>query len=281
VNPGHRISTGCVRGGQNKRATPEDGTIAVSDAKRKIYAKRLILISALLLIIFGIVAIYMGAANLWRWMWWLQNHGDYTDSGMWTKEAILSYKIWGAYFVTTGVLGAIGGLVLWFKALPAVAEDNKAYLRKILLPIAIIGFPAGVIAVGFMLLFVWLMYRDDRYDFFGLLLEDVTRAKKRIPTPMSAQPTEAGRDLYATGYQEQQGLYTDDYSQAAYGAGKGAYTAGGDQSLVDLQPATPAPAAAAPAATPPTAPACKGCGKATEWIEEYGRFYCYDCDAYV
>jgi hypothetical protein len=34
-------------------------------------------------------------------------------------------------------------------------------------------------------------------------------------------------------------------------------------------------------AGPPKAPACKSCGKPTEWIEEYGRYYCYDCDAYV
>ena len=242
----------------------------------------MILISALLLIILGIVAIYLGAANLWKWIWWMQNHGDYTDSGMWTREAILSYQIWGTYFVVTGIFAVVSGLVLWFKALPAVAEDNKAYLRKIMLPIAIIGgFLGGAIVVGFIIIFVWLMYRDDRYDFFGLLLEDVTRAKKRAPTPMAAQPTDAGRDSYATGYQEQQGLYTDDYSQAAYGGGEGAYTAGAGKSLVDAPPTTPAPAAAPPAAAPPTAPACKSCGKHTEWIEEYGRYYCYDCDAYV
>jgi hypothetical protein len=214
----------------------------------------------------------------------MQNHGDFTDSGMWTEEAILSYQLWGSYFSITGILGVIGGLLLWFKAIPAVAEDNKAYLRKILLPIAIIGFPAGVIVVGLILLFVYLMYRDDRYDFFGLLLEEVTRAKRRTPIPMSAQPTEsASKDMYATGYQEQQGLYSDDYSQAAYGGGEGAYSAAGGQ--YQAQPTTELPAAAAPtappAAAPPSAPACKSCGKPTEWIEEYGRYYCYDCDAYV
>ena len=269
------------------RATPEAGTIAVSDAKRKIYAKRLILISALLLIILGIVAIYLGAANLWRYMWWSQNYGgDHTDSGMWTKEAVQSYVIWGSYFAVTGLLGVIGGLILWFKGLPAVAENNKAYLRKIILPIAIIGIPAGAIIGGLMLLFVWLMYRDDRYDFFGLLLEDVTRAKRRAPTPVGATATPAeGRDQYAKGYTEQQGLYTDDYAQAAYGGGEGAYTAGHGVNLVDTQaptkpvtePVTELPAAAAPQAPP----ACKSCGKPTEWIQEYGRFYCYDCDAYV
>ena len=87
--------------------------------------------------------------------------------------------------------------------------------------------------------------------------------------------------MYATGYQEQSSLYTDDYAQAAYGGGAGAYSAGSEVSLVDTQP-SPAPAPApAPVSGPPAAPACKSCGKPTEWIEEYGRYYCYDCDAYV
>ncbi len=188
--------------------------------------------------------------------------------------------MWGISFVAVGILGVIGGLILWFKCLPAVAEDNRAYLRRLLLPIAIIGIFAGAIVGGVMLLFVWLMYRDDRYDFFGLLLEDVTRAKRRGPAPM-ATPTPDGRDMYAAGYEQQTSLYTDDYAQAAYGGGAGAYTAGAGQSLVDQQPApAPAPAPTPPAA-PRTAPACKSCGKPTEWIEEYGRYYCYDCDAYV
>ncbi len=210
---------------------------------------------------------------------------------MWTKESVQSYLMWGSFFTATGVLGILGGLVSWFKAIPAVSEDNRPYLRKILLPIAIIGFipSPGVVIVGFMLMFVWLMYRDDRYDFFGLLLEDVTRTKKRAPTPMAAAPTSSGRDMYAQGY-TQQSLYADDYAKAAYGGGAGAYSAG--TSLVDMEPGpapAPAPARAPartparapPRAAPQTAPACRSCGKPTEWIQEYGRYYCYDCDAYV
>ena len=227
----------------------------------------------------------LSAALKQRWImtnkysWWLSNYGgDYTESGMWTQSSVQSYMLWGIVFVTVGILGVIGGLILWFKGLPSVAEDNRAYLRKVLLPIAIIGIFAGAIVGGIMLLFVYLMYSDDRYDFFGLLLEDVTRAKRKAPTPVGATPTPDGRDMYAAGYQQQSSLYSDDYAQAAYGGGAGAYTAGAGQSLVD----TPAPAPApAPAAAPPTAPACKSCGKPTEWIEEYGRYYCYDCDAYV
>jgi hypothetical protein len=207
---------------------------------------------------------------------------------MWTEEAVRSYVLWGLYFTITGILGVLGGLILWFKGLPSIAENNKAYLRKILLPIAIIGIPAGAIVGGIMVLFVWMMYRDDRYDFFGLLLEDVTRAKRRGPAPIgaTAAPAADGRDMYAKGYQEQTGLYTDDYAQAAYGGGEGAYTAGAGQDLVGAPPTPPARApapapAAAPPSGPPTAPACKSCGKPTEWIEEYGRYYCYDCDAYV
>lgn len=265
-----------------QRAPTEVGTIAVSDAKRKLYAKRLILISALLLLIFSIVAIYNGAASLYRYVWWSQNYnGDYTDSGMWTESAVSGYLMVGGVFLVVGILGIICGLILWFKCLPAVAEDNRAYLRKLLLPIAIIGFFAGPVVVFFLVLFTWLMYRDDRYDFFGLLLEDVTRTKRRAPTPMAA-PTPAGdgRNMYATGYQEQSSLYSDDYAQAAYGGGAGAYTAGTGQSLVDTQPA-PAPTPARAPAGPAAPPACKNCGKPTEWIEEYGRYYCYDCDAYV
>lgn len=239
------------------------------------------LISALLLIVLGIVAVYLGAANLYKYTWWSQNYGgDYTDSGMWTAESIRSYLMWGISFVVIGILGVISGLILWFKGLPAVAEDNRAYLRKILLPIAIIGFFAGAVVGGFMLLFVWLMYRDDRYDFFGLLLEDVTRAKRRGPAPM-ATPTADGRDMYASGYQQQSGLYSDDYAQAAYGGGAGAYSAGAGAAPAEPQPAPEPEPEPAPAAAPGTAPACKSCGKPTEWIEEYGRYYCYDCDAYV
>ncbi len=228
------------------------------------------------------MAIYLGAANLWRYVWWSQNYGgDYTDSGMWTKDAVQSYLIWGSSFAAIGILGVIGGIILWFKGLPAVAQDNRAYLRKILLPIAIIGIFAGAIIGGILLLFVWMMYSNDRYDFFGLLLEDVTRAKRRGPAAVGAGPAPTdGRDMYAQGYQAQPSLYSEDYAQAAYGAGEGAYTAGTGMSLVDTQAPAPAPAPA-PAAAPPTAPACKSCGKPTEWIEEYGRYYCYDCDAYV
>ncbi len=228
------------------------------------------------------MAIYLGAANLWRYVWWSQNYGgDYTDSGMWTKDAVQSYLIWGSSFAVIGILGVIGGIILWFKGLPAVAQDNRAYLRKILLPIAIIGIFAGAIIGGILLLFVWMMYSNDRYDFFGLLLEDVTRAKRRGPAAVGAGPAPTdGRDMYAQGYQAQPSLYSEDYAQAAYGAGEGAYTAGTGMSLVDTQAPAPAPAPA-PAAAPPTAPACKSCGKPTEWIEEYGRYYCYDCDAYV
>jgi hypothetical protein len=237
--------------------------------------------------------VYLGAANLWRYIWWSNNYGgDYTDTGMWTREAVTSYVIWGSFFTTVGALGVVSGLLLWFKALPAVAENNRAYLRKILLPIAIIGIPAGVVIAGVMLIFVWLMYSDDRYDFFGLLLEDVTRTRRRAPTPVATPSPTDGRDAYAQGYQEQS-LYTDDYAQAAYGGGEGAYTAGVEKPLVAPRP-QPAPAAQArvpqargpparapPAAAPQAAPMCRSCGKPTEWIEEYGRYYCYDCDAYV
>lgn len=232
------------------------------------------------------MAVYLGSANLWRYIWWSNHYGgDYTETGMWTQESVQSFIMWGSFFTATGVLGIVGGLVSWFKAIPAVSEDNRPYLRKILLPIAIIGFipSPGVVVVGFMLMFVWLMYRDDRYDFFGLLLEDVTRTKRRTPTPV-ATPAASGRDMYAEGYVKQS-LYADDYAKAAYGGGAGAYSAG--TSMADMEPG-PAPAPArAPARAPPraaaprTAPACRSCGKPTEWIQEYGRYYCYDCDAYV
>lgn len=238
------------------------------------------------------MAVYLGSANLWRYIWWSNHYGgDYTETGMWTKESVQSYIIWGSFFTATGVLGIVGGLVAWFKAIPAVSEDNRPYLRKILLPIAIIGFipSPGVVLVGFMLMFVWLMYRDDRYDFFGLLLEDVTRTKRRGPAPAAAAaPSPTARDMYAQGY-TQQSLYADDYAKAAYGGGATAYSGGAG--LADMEPGpAPAPArgpARAPArappraAAPPQAPACRTCGKPTEWIQEYGRYYCYDCDAYV
>ena len=37
----------------------------------------------------------------------------------------------------------------------------------------------------------------------------------------------------------------------------------------------------APAAGEGAPPMCASCGRSTEWIEEYGRYYCYDCDQYV
>ena len=99
-----------------------------------------------------------------------------------------------------------------------------------------------------------------------------------MPTPMVDS-----RDMYAKGYQDQQSLYTDDYARTTYGAGEGAYAP--EISLVDSYAAEEAAAApaepAAPAPGTGPAPPCASCGKATEWIDEYGRYYCYDCDAYV
>lgn len=206
----------------------------------------------------------------------MSNIGEHTDTGRWTQEAVRSYIVWGSFFAVTGILGVISGLLLFFKAIPAVAEDNKPYLRKILLPCAIIGLipSPGVIIVGILLFFTWRMYADDRFDFFGLLLEDVSRTRRRVsmggPTPTSVEP----RDMYATGYEEQQSLYADDYATAAYGAGEGAYEA--QTSLIETEHPEETPEAG-----PETVPACATCGKTTEWIEEYGRYYCYDCDAYV
>ena len=257
------------------------------------YAKRLILISAILLIILGIVATYLGAANLMRYTFWSSNYGgEHTEDGMWTEDKVGSYMVFGTFFTVTGILGVIGGLWLFFKGVTAVVGDDKHTLRKwlpIWAIIALIPSP-GLVFVGILLLFVFMMYRSDRYDFFGLLLEDVGRERRRIP--MGADPVGAGagdaRDTYATGYQEK-GLYAEDYAQAAYGGGDDAYTGGGQQggydtpaepaALVSETPSTPSAPPAAPEAG--EVPMCSSCGKVTEWIEEYGRYYCYDCDSYV
>ena len=279
-------TTGRARG-EGRRATPEDGTIAVSDAKRKIYAKRLILVSALLLIIFGIIATYLGAANLYRYIWWSGHYeGDYTDTGMWTQEAVRSYLIWGFFFVITGVLGIVCGFLLFFWGLPAVAEDNRPFLRKILLPIGILGIipSPGLVVVGVLLLMVWQTYANERYDLFGLLLEDVSAIRRPMPGVPTPVATPSSRDMYATGYQEQRSLYSDDYAQSTYGGGEWGRPEPQEpqepKSLLETEyaePAMPAPAPQAPAGPP----MCSSCGKPTEWIEEYGRYYCYDCDMYV
>jgi hypothetical protein len=199
---------------------------------------------------------------------------------MWTEEAVRSYVIWGSFFTVTGILGIIAGLFLFFKAIPAVAEDNRAYLRKVLAPIAILGLlpSPGLVICGIMLLLVWRMYTDERFDLFGLLLEDVGKTRRPVPlgAPVATGQADA-RDAYATGYQEQS-LYTDDYAGAQYGGGEGSYYSA--PSIVDSDMPSEEPAGA-PAGGPATAPMCQTCGKATEWIEEYERYYCYDCDSYV
>ena len=117
---------------------------------------------------------------------------------------------------------------------------------------------------------------------FGLLLEDVTQARRPMPGPAPAPvAVGGGRDAYATGYTEQAGLYTDDYAQAQYGGGEGSYQAGTGESLLEEEYAEPAMPVEPEPAAPPTTPMCPSCGKPTEWIEEYNRHYCYDCDAYV
>ncbi len=242
------------------------------------------MVSLILLLILGIAAIYLGAANLHRYLWWSGHYGgEYTEGedSFWSESNVAGYMIYGAFFLVTGILGVIVGFLLWLRALPAVADNEKSKLRSLLLPFAIIGFipSPGLIFIGFLLLFVFLMYRDERYDFFGLLLEDVTRGRRR-PAPMMAEPTGYGdtREAYAQGYGEQD-LYSADYAQAAYGMGEGAYQAGGSL-LADGEPMA-AEAEAAPEPEPGAPPMCASCGRPTEWIEEYGRFYCYDCDLYV
>jgi hypothetical protein len=196
---------------------------------------------------------------------------------------VAGYLTYGIFFIVTGVLGVVGGLLLFFWGQAAVAQDNKPLLRKLLLPMAIIGFipSPGLVFVGFMLLFTWMMYRDDRYDFFGLLLEDVSRKRRRVPVGAEAAGAGYGdtREAYAAGYTEQS-LYSDDYASAAYGGGEDSYSAGGSllDAIIEEEPAAqPAPVAEEPSGPP----MCATCGKPTEWIEEYGRYYCYDDDAYV
>ncbi len=225
-----------------------------------------------------------------RYFFWSSNYeGEFTQGGMWTESSVRSYLAFGVFFTSTGILGVLGGLWLFFKGIMAVVSDDKATLRKWLLIWAIIGFipSPGIVFVGILLIFVYMMYKDDRYDFFGLLLEDMTRTRRRMP--MGAEPAGAGatdsRDAYATGYTEG-GLYSDDYAQAAYGGGEDAYDGGGG-SLLGQYDSPPVESAVepepAPAPAPSTteAPACPSCGKPTEWIEEYGRYYCYDDDTYV
>lgn len=263
------------------RARPEDGIIAVSDAKRKIHAKLLLQVAAVLMVAFGIIEIYLGAANLYRYTWWSSHYaGEFTDTGRWTEEAVRSYIMWGSFFIIVGVLALMGGLFIFLRCVQAVAQDNKGYLRRLLLPMVIIGFLGGAIICGILLLFVFLMYNDDRYDFFGLLLEDVTRRRRAPgPTPVAAGVGDS-RSAYATGYQQQQGLYADDYAKATYGGGEGAFE--GRRALTEVtydEPVTieePAPSTAEA-----EAPLCTNCGRPTEWIQEYGRYYCYDCDRYV
>jgi hypothetical protein len=117
------------------------------------------------------------------------------------------------------------------------------------------------------MLFVYLMYSNTNFDLFGLLLEDVPRGRRR--PLMGAEPVAVGdtRDMYATGYSSQS-LYTQDYKATAYGGADFAQAA-----AAESQPAAPTDLT--------SAPLCSNCGKPTEWIEEYQRYYCYDCDRYV
>ncbi len=91
---------------------------------------------------------------------------------------------------------------------------------------------------------------------------------------MGAEPVAVGggdsRDAYATGYQGQS-LYTQDYAATAYGGADFTQAATAEQA--PPQPAAPTDTS--------SAPLCSNCGKPTEWIEEYQRYYCYDCDRYV
>jgi hypothetical protein len=253
--------------------------MAVSDAKRKIHAKRLVYFSLLIFLIVGIAATYNGIGHLYRYLWWSSTFdGVYTDTGMWTEENLRTNVVLGTFFLVTGILGIIGFLLLFFKVVKAVNEDNKSLVKMFALPFAIIGLipSPGLVIAGLMLLFVYLMYARSDFDLFGLLLEDVPRGRARAafgPEPMAAGAG-AGPDAraaYATGYTEQQSLYASDYAQAAYGGGASAY---GDVSA-QVQPQPQAPTDLT------SAPLCSGCGKPTEWIEEYQRYYCYDCDRYV
>lgn len=211
---------------------------------------------------------------------------------MWTEGKVRNYMVLGVFFTVTGVLGLLGALMLFFKGQLAVMQDNKPWLRRWLVIWGVLGLipSPGLVIVGILLLIVWYMYTDDRFDFFGLLLEDVGPRAARPeyrpgPVPAGAGPADS-RSAYATGYQEQN-LYADDYSQAAYGGGEEAYSGGSGVLMADqyasgpVDVAEPEQPAEAPAPTPSQPPACSQCGKPTEWIEEYGRFYCYDCDVYV
>jgi hypothetical protein len=160
--------------------------------------------------------------------------------------------------------------MLFFKGLSAVMQENKPMLRMLTLPFGLIGLSPspGLVIGGFFLLLVYWMFVNERFDLFGLILEDVARARRRTPMPAAAGPLDS-RQAYATAYDDQKGLYADDYASAAYGGGADAY---GDVGVDASAPSLVDDLAA---------PICPTCGKTTEWIEEYQRYYCYDDDRYV
>jgi len=247
--------------------------MTVSDAKRKIHAKRFVYIAAFIFLIVGIAATYNGAGHLMRYVWW-QSHFDgvYTDTGMWTQAHLRTNLVLGTFFTLTGVLGIIGFIMLFFRGVRAINENATPKVRAMALPFALLGLipSPGLVIGGLLLLFVYMMYSNTSFDLFGLLLEDVPRGRRR--PLMGAEPVAVGgdsRDAYATGYTSQS-LYTQDYAATAYGGADFAQSAAAEQAA---QPAAPMDIS--------SAPLCTNCGKPTEWIEEYQRYYCYDCDRYV
>ncbi len=70
------------------------------------------------------------------------------------------------------------------------------------------------------------------------------------------------------------------YAQPAYGAPGYPPQGYPPQQPAAGQPAPTAPTAPGAPAAPYQAPACYVCGTGLTWVPQYGRWYCYRCQAY-
>ncbi|HEX9710064.1 MAG TPA: hypothetical protein VGB42_08890 [Candidatus Thermoplasmatota archaeon] len=253
----------------------------------------------------GVFVIFYGFLTYLDWQW-LDEHFGAGGSTRWTQDVV------GGFLTRAILLFAVGGLGVatfvfgFLKVRKALDDDNQAAIKRWSFLTGVVAVLPGVGLSGLLELFIWRAHASERFTIFGLLGR-APEPPPEAPSPMTVATQQAEADEarrkqeYAALFGAPRPAAANPHSTAsAYGSDSGY---GQPQPAAQPQEYAPpygppqepyAPAEAvppdAPAAAPEAPPAAYHdqpsgapictCGRPMEWIQEYGRYYCYTDDRY-
>jgi hypothetical protein len=290
------------------------GIVDYEYARRRYeWSKRLNLITVLVCVGLGAVALIFGILAYGDWQWLHDHFSGVGETTRWTDAKIQAKLTTSVLLMVGGALGITTFFLGFFKVRKALDEDKTDDIKKWSLITAVTSMLPGLVFGGLLELFVWRAHATEAFTIFGLL----GAAPQAAPTPEEAaaaaapafDPAAAERTRKA----EYEALFASSAPPAAspspqygyapepsyaqpppapqYGYAPQPAYAAAPQPAASAQmdyayaQAEPAPAEA-PVQAPGTqfvqptgAPICT-CGRPMEWVAEYNRYYCYTDDKY-